>query len=80
MLCNFILTYQVLVKTKNHVIKNMLLERFWISLNYFIHKENSAVSKIRSSTENLLSMMYESYILELFILVLRLYSHCGDKK
>ena len=30
--------------------------------------------------KNLTSMIYESFILELFILVLALYSYCGDKK
>ena len=30
--------------------------------------------------ENLTNMTYESFILELSILVLALYSYCGDKK
>ena len=36
--------------------------------------------KLKISTENLRSVIYESFILELFILVSALRSYCGDKK
>ena len=44
-----------------------------------MYKEKSAASKIKSSTENLTTVIYEIFILELFILVLALSSYCGDK-
>ena len=44
-----------------------------------MYKEKSAASKIKSSTENLITLIYESFILELFILVLALCSYCADK-
>ena len=37
------------------------------------------VLQYKSSTKNLRNMIYESFILVLFILVLALYSDCGDK-
>ena len=40
-----------------------------------IYKEKSAASKIKSSAENLASMIYEN-----FILVLPSYSYYGEKK
>ena len=45
---------------------------------HFIYKEKSGTSKIKSSTENLASMIYESFILQLLILVVTLYSCWGD--
>ena len=47
---------------------------------WFIYEEKSGASKIKSSAENVTSMIYEFFILELLILTLDLYSYCGDKK
>ena len=46
---------------KNRVRKNMLQKGF-----EFYYKEKSGASRIKSSTENLTSMVYESFILELY--------------
>ena len=46
----------------------------------FIYKEKSGSSKIRRNTEYLTSMIDESFIFELSILVLALYSYFEDKK
>ena len=43
-------------------------------------KERSGASKIKSSTENSASMIYKSFILELFILVLTLQSYIVNIK
>ena len=42
-------------------------------------QRKSGTSKIKYSTETLANMIYKSFILEHFILVLAFYSHCGDK-
>ena len=68
---------------ENGVNKNMLPQRFWVFKNISFVKEKGGASKIKSGTKNLQnlpSMIYESVILELFILVLVLYSYCGDKR
>ena len=57
----------------------MLSQRFYIFKRYFIYKEESGVSKIKSSREDLTSMIYESFLLELSILVLALYPYCKDE-
>ena len=56
----------------------MLPATFWEK--HFIYKEKSGASKTKSSTENLRTMLYESFILEFFICVLEMCSYCGDKK
>ena len=43
-------------------------------------KERSGASKIKSSTENSASMIYKSFILELFILALTLQSYIVNIK
>ena len=58
--------------------KNMLPESFLNFLKTFHFKEK-IYSSIKSTTKNLTSMIYESFILELFILMLALSSYCGDK-
>ena len=40
----------------------------------------SVATKIENSTENLTYMIYERFILELFVLVLTFWSYFGDKK
>ena len=83
MLCDFVLAlYKLLVKTKKIVLKKEILLS---SLKHFIYKGKSGASKMKRSTENLTSMICESFILELyflelFVFVLALYSYCGDKK
>ena len=65
----FSLYINFIQKQKNRVRKNFIQESFWVFKKHFIHKQ-SRVSKIKSNTNNF----------ELFILVLALYSYCGDKK
>ena len=54
----------------------MFQERFWVFQIHFIHKEKSWASKVKSCPDHLTIKIYQSFILELSILVLELYSHC----
>ena len=58
--------------------KKKCFQRVFEFLKTFHFKEKSG-SSIKSTTENVTSMIYESFILELFILVLVLSSYCGGK-
>ena len=70
---DFVFTLYKLLFCKN---KNKIVsEKTW-----FIYEEKSGASKIKSSAENVTSMIYEFFILELLILALDLQSYCGDKK
>ena len=60
--------------------KACYLRAFEFFKNISSKKEKRGASKIKSSTENLTRVVYKSFILELFILILALYSYCGDKK
>ena len=48
----------------------MLPEQLWVLKKHFLYKEKSGAPKIKCSTENLTSMMYQNFI----------FSYCEDKK
>ena len=72
---------KVIMKTV--LVKTCFHRGFEVFKNISFVKEKGGPSKIKSGTknlQNLTSMIYESVILELSILVLALYSYCGDKR
>ena len=59
--------YKLPVKTnKTFLEKKMLPESFLVFEKYFIFTEVSETSKTKSRTENVSSMIYESFVLELY--------------
>ena len=81
MLCDFVLTLsKLLVKTKKVVLEKICFQKGFEILKML--KEKSGASKIKSSTENLTIMIYQSFILELyfelFISRLAFQFYCGD--
>ena len=80
MLCDLFLLYI------NHLyrVRKTCFQRGFEVFEENIFKEKSGASSPKSRTENLTSMIYESFLWELyfefFFLALALYSYCGVKK
>ena len=81
-MCSLIL-FPPKVIIKMVLVKTCVHRGFEVFKNISFVKEKGGPSKIKSGTknlQNLTSMIYESVILELSILVLALYSYYEDKR